>query len=263
MKKSTSGRLALRLTGAISRFIINTIFYLVVVFAIIKGADYVYHFAYQVFGSVAKEEAPGTNVPVQIFRGETTMNIASKLETSLLIVDKYSFLLKTKLKEYNIMPGTYILNTSMDYNDILDIITNPANSIAQEESIEDSKKPSGSEEGGKNEGNAGAESEGNSGASDPGENGNGTGNSSGKSSRAWEAGETGNGAAVSGGKSGRALEARETGNGAAVSGGKSSRALEARETGNGAVASGGKSGSALEAGNSRNNSSVSGTGGAA
>ena len=40
-----------------------------------------------------------------------------------------SFLLKTKLKEYNIMPGTYILNTSMDYNDILDIITNPANSI--------------------------------------------------------------------------------------------------------------------------------------
>ncbi len=262
MKKSTSGRLALRLTGAISRFIINTIFYLVVVFAIIKGADYVYHFAYQVFGSVAKEEAPGTNVPVQIFRGETTMNIASKLETSLVIVDKYSFLLKTKLKEYNIMPGTYILNTSMDYNDILDIITNPANSIAQEESIEDSKKPSGSEEGGKNEGNTGAESEGNSGASDPGENGNGTGNSGGKSSRAWEAGETGNGAAVSGGKSGRALEARETGNGAVASGGKSGRALEARETGNGAAVSGGKS-SALEAGNSRNNSSVSGTGGAA
>ncbi len=243
MKKSTSGRLALRLTGAISRFIINTIFYIVVVFAIIKGADYVYHFAYQVFGSVAKEEAPGTNVPVQIFRGETTMNIASKLETSLVIVDKYSFLLKTKLKEYNIMPGTYILNTSMDYNDILDIITNPANSIAQEESIEDSKKPSGSEEGGKNEGNTGAESEGNSGASDPGENGNGTGNSGGKSSRAWEAGETGNGAAVSGGKSGRILSPGESGNSI--------------------VASGGKSSSALEAGSSRNNSSVSGTGGAA
>ena len=177
MKKSTSGKLALRLTGAISRFIINTIFYLVVVFVIIKGADYVYHFAYQVFGSVAKEEAPGTNVPVQIFRGETTMNIASKLETSLVIVNKYSFLLKTKLKEYNIMPGTYILNTSMDYNDILDIITNPAKSIAQEESIEDSKKPSGSGEDGNGEENSGGEGEENNGASGSAEGGDGAGNS--------------------------------------------------------------------------------------
>ncbi|MDE7297989.1 MAG: hypothetical protein K2N94_04055 [Lachnospiraceae bacterium] len=152
MKKSTSGKLALRLTGAISRFIINTIFYLVVVFVIIKGADYIYHFAYQVFGSVAREEAPGTDVSVQIFRGETTMNIAAKLETSLVIVDKYSFLLKTKLKEYNIMPGTYILNTSMDYNDILEIITDASNSIAQEESVEGS----GAGGGGAGQGTSGA-----------------------------------------------------------------------------------------------------------
>ncbi|MDE7326927.1 MAG: hypothetical protein K2N63_11770 [Lachnospiraceae bacterium] len=136
MKKSTSGKLALRLTGAITRFILNIIFYLLVVAAIYRGATFLYRFSYEVFGSVARAQAPGTNVPVQIYRGETTMNIATKLETSLVIVDKYSFYVKTKLKEYNIMPGTYILNTSMDYNEILEVITDSKNSIAAEESIE-------------------------------------------------------------------------------------------------------------------------------
>lgn len=136
MKKSTSGKLALRFTSAIIRFILNIIFYTLVVFLVVRGGTYVYHFSYQVFGSVSKEPEPGTDVTVQIFRGETTMNIASKLETGLLIVDKYSFYVKTKLKDYNIMPGTYVLNTSMDYNEILDVITDQTNSIAAEESLE-------------------------------------------------------------------------------------------------------------------------------
>ncbi len=123
MKKSTSGKLALRLAGAVTRFILNVIFYVLVVAAVYKGSTFLYHFSYEVFGSVARTEEPGTDVPVQIYRGETTMNIATKLETSLVIVDKYSFYVKTKLKNYDIMPGTYILNTSMDYDEILEIIS--------------------------------------------------------------------------------------------------------------------------------------------
>ena len=139
MKNSTTGKLALRFTSAIIRFILNIIFYILVVVMVTRGATYIYNFSYQVFGSVAKDEAPGTDVPVQIYRGETTMNIATKLETSLIIVNKYSFSLKTRLKKYNIMPGTYILNTSMDYNEILEIITDSSNSIAAEESLEDAE----------------------------------------------------------------------------------------------------------------------------
>lgn len=139
MKKSTSGKLALRFTSALIRFMLNIIFYILVVAFIIKGADYIYNFSYQVFGSVAKDEKPGTDVTVRIYRGETTMNIAAKLETNLVVVNKYSFLLKTKLKEYNIMPGTYVLNTSMDYNDILEVITDASNSIEKEESLEDAE----------------------------------------------------------------------------------------------------------------------------
>lgn len=147
MKKSTSGKLALRLTGAITRFILNIIFYILVVAAVYKGANFLYHFSYEVFGSVARTGEPGTDVPIQIYRGETTMNIATKLETSLVIVDKYSFYFKTKLKNYDIMPGTYILNTSMDYNEILAVITNAKNSIAAEESIESAKDGIGGTKG--------------------------------------------------------------------------------------------------------------------
>ena len=139
MKKSTSGKLALRLAGAVTRFILNVIFYVLVVAAVYKGSTFLYHFSYEVFGSVARTEEPGTDVPVQIYRGETTMNIATKLETSLVIVDKYSFYVKTKLKNYDIMPGTYILNTSMDYDEILEIISDSKNSIAAEGSIESAK----------------------------------------------------------------------------------------------------------------------------
>lgn len=155
MKKSTSGKLALRLMSAIIRFILNTLFYIAVVFLVVRGAQYLYHFSYQVFGSVAKTEAPGTDVTVQIYRGESTMNIAAKLETSLLIVDKNSFFVKTKLKKYDIMPGTYVLNTSMDYNDILAIITDASNSIAEEESIENAGGNSSDNSSGSSEGSGG------------------------------------------------------------------------------------------------------------
>ena len=156
MKKSTSGKLALRLAGAVTRFILNVIFYVLVVAAVYKGSTFLYHFSYEVFGSVARTTEPGTNVPVQIYRGETTMNIATKLETSLVIVDKYSFYIKTKLKNYDIMPGTYILNTSMDYDEILEIISDSKNSIAAEESIESAQDGIGgtkteTEEDGKDE----------------------------------------------------------------------------------------------------------------
>lgn len=170
MGKSTSGKLALRLTGAITRFILNIIFYILVVAAVYKGATFLYRFSYEVFGSVARSEAPGTDVPVQIYRGETTMNIATKLETSLVIVDKYSFYFRTKLKNEDIMPGTYILNTSMDYDEILEIITDPKNSIAAEESIESAQEGIGGKgDAGSNENGQDAEN-GGAGTSGSGEN---------------------------------------------------------------------------------------------
>ena len=133
---TTTANLVFKITSSLVRMFLNILFYLIVVMLIVKAGTYTYNFAYQVFGSVAVEAEPGRDVEFQVKKGESTMDIANKLEVSKLVVNKYSFYLKTKLKEFSIMPGTFVLNTSMDYDEILEIITDISNSIAEEEVVE-------------------------------------------------------------------------------------------------------------------------------
>ena len=76
---------------------------------------------------------PGINAEITIKDGASTMEVASALEMNRLIPNRYSFYLKVQLMGHKILAGTYILNTSMTYDEILDQITNYANSIVQEE----------------------------------------------------------------------------------------------------------------------------------
>ncbi|MBO7354519.1 MAG: endolytic transglycosylase MltG [Lachnospiraceae bacterium] len=116
---------------------IAVIFYAVVVYGIKKAAGYSYDFAYQLFGDTSVEAAPGRDVKITILKGESSMNIASKLEDAKLVTSKYSFYLKLKMKDYEIMPGTFELNTSMTYDDILQVITDYGQSIDAETTVED------------------------------------------------------------------------------------------------------------------------------
>ncbi len=133
---TTTANLVFKITSSLVRTFLNILFYLIIAMLIIKAGTYTYNFAYQIFGSVAVEAEPGRDVEFQIKKGESTMDVANKLEVSKLVVNKYSFYLKTKFKEYNIMPGTFVLNTSMDYDAILEVITDISNSIAEEEAVE-------------------------------------------------------------------------------------------------------------------------------
>lgn len=137
MESKTTSRLVLKMAGGVLGICLNIIFYVIIISFVIKASQLAYHFTYQVFGSVSVEADPGHDVEFQILKGESTMSIATKLENSSLIIDKYSFYVKTKLKQYNIMPGTYVLNTSMNYDEILDVITDISNSIAEEETLEE------------------------------------------------------------------------------------------------------------------------------
>ena len=130
-------RILLNMSIVVLTIGIAIIFYIAVVFGIKKLASFSYGFAYQVFGNVAVEAAPGRDVKVTILKGESSMNIASKLESAKVVVDKYSFYVKLKLKEYNIMPGTYVLNTSMSYDEVLSVITDYSQSIEQELTVEE------------------------------------------------------------------------------------------------------------------------------
>ena len=84
---------------------------------------------YQIFGEVSVQKAPGTDLEFTINEGESTMAIAQRLEYGKLVVNKYSFYIRAKLDTAGagILPGTYELNTSMTYGEILSVITSVNN----------------------------------------------------------------------------------------------------------------------------------------
>ena len=124
--RSTSSRVALKVISTILKILLNILFYTIVIILLVKISGMAHDFGYQVFGKVTASEAPGHDSTIEIKKGESTMNIASKLEVNGIIVNKYSFFIKAKLKKYNLMPGTYKLNTSMTYDEIFNVLSVPS-----------------------------------------------------------------------------------------------------------------------------------------
>lgn len=127
--KSTQAKLILNVTSLVLRLFLNVIFYVLVIMAVVKLSTMAYNFTYQIFGNVTVESGEGRNIEISIQKGESTMNIAAKLERSRVVVDKYSFFIRAKLTKQKIIPGVYVVNTAMTYDDIFDTITNESNRI--------------------------------------------------------------------------------------------------------------------------------------
>lgn len=130
--KSESFKVTMKISSFIMRTLINIIFYVMVIIIIVNVSSMTYNFAYQLYGPVAEDAPPGRKIYIQINKGESTMEIASKLENMHAIVNKYSFYARSRLLEENILPGTYEINSSMTYKEILDIITDYSKSIIQD-----------------------------------------------------------------------------------------------------------------------------------
>jgi UPF0755 protein len=75
------------------------------------------------------------------------MAVANKLEINLVIKNKYAFYLKTKLQNSVLMPGTYTINNSMTYGEILAVITDYSKSSQNEENNPDGDSESGTQAG--------------------------------------------------------------------------------------------------------------------
>lgn len=129
---STSAKLTLKITGFILRLLMNIIFYIVIIILIINVSKAAFNFTYQLYGPVTVDPAPGREVMLQIKKGESSMDVASKLELNRVIDNKYAFYLRTKLQNKVIMPGTYVVNSSMTFDEILMNITDYKASIVQE-----------------------------------------------------------------------------------------------------------------------------------
>lgn len=134
--KSTSVKATLKITSFIIRLLMNIMFYVLVVFLIVNVSKQAFQFTYELYGPVAVENKPGRDILIQIKKGESTMDVASKLEVNRAIVNKYSFYIKSKIDDVAIMPGTYEINSSMTYNDILEVITDHSKSLIQDQDID-------------------------------------------------------------------------------------------------------------------------------
>ena len=120
-----TGRIVLNIFGVVIHIFLNIIFYMVIVYLVIKASHYAYDFAYQVFGSVSVTKNSGYTAEVTIGKGESTMEVANMLDAKKIIVNKYSFYLRAKLTKQNILPGTYKVSSDMDYDRIFKVITTP------------------------------------------------------------------------------------------------------------------------------------------
>ncbi|HWT26472.1 MAG TPA: hypothetical protein VN131_00900 [Mobilitalea sp.] len=114
----------------------NIVFYVLVVILVITCSKAAFEFTYELYGPRTVDSKPGHEIIFQINQGESTMDVASKLEIDRAIVNKYSFYFKTKLQDKVILAGTYKINSSMTYDEILNTITDYNNSIVQDKNKE-------------------------------------------------------------------------------------------------------------------------------
>lgn len=112
--------------GGVIQVILNVLFYIVAIIVVVRFSTAAYELSYQVFGNATVQEAPGRDRTVTINEGDSTVKIAAMLEEKGIIVNKYSFIIRAKISisdRHPIIPGEYVLNTSMSYETILEVIT--------------------------------------------------------------------------------------------------------------------------------------------
>lgn len=122
MSKSNTSKIVLKMTGSVLQLFINIIVYTILILLIVRAGGQAYTFTYRLFGSV-RMDTIGMNVTIQINENESEMNVASKLELNKVIPDKYSFYFKMKLAKAELQPGEFVVNTSMDYDEIIAVLT--------------------------------------------------------------------------------------------------------------------------------------------
>lgn len=132
-QEDVASKLIISMGGGMVRLALDILLYLFLIFAAVYSCKYAYNFCYQVFGSASvTDEANAYSMSITIYDGESTLDIAKRLEGYELIPNKYSFVVKSRLDKVAIKPGTFILSSDMDYDEILDIISD-VSQIQEEE----------------------------------------------------------------------------------------------------------------------------------
>ena len=109
------------IAGGFFRFAV----YLIVAAVVIYIGKTAYDFGYNIFYQQPMDsEEEGRDVTVAVEEGDSVYQIGRTLESRGLIQDAKVFVVQEKLSNYSgkLQPGTYILNTSMTPDEIMEIL---------------------------------------------------------------------------------------------------------------------------------------------
>ena len=100
-----------------------------------SGIKVAYNFGHSIFYAEAVEEAPGHDVEVTIPEGADAKQVGKILKTKGLVKNEYSIIVQAKFFDYEVIPGTYILNTSSTSREILKQLNEVAETAVENEGV--------------------------------------------------------------------------------------------------------------------------------
>jgi UPF0755 protein len=105
--------------------ITKILFAIIIVMVVYVGALTAYDFGYRIFAEKPMSMTPGEEVEVVIEEGMGTTAVADMLEARGIIRDALVFKIQNKLSHYSsgFLAGTYTLNTSMDNDEIMAVLS--------------------------------------------------------------------------------------------------------------------------------------------
>lgn len=110
-----------KITGTIISISVRLIIYALVALLLYQGVSKGYAFGYEIFHSSAVAAAPGSDKSVTI-RTDSSSDAGILLKDAGLIANEYIFMIQAKFYDYDIHPGTFVLNTSMTSKDMLKVL---------------------------------------------------------------------------------------------------------------------------------------------
>ena len=112
-----------KITTTIISISVKLIVYALIILLLYEAVARGYAFGHEIFFAEAVEDAPGTDVVVQISEDETVSQAAEYLAHKGLIKSEFAFIFQSKFYDYDtVYPGTYTLNTSMTSKEILQLL---------------------------------------------------------------------------------------------------------------------------------------------
>ncbi len=123
------------LIGAVIEAIIKVIVIAVVVMFVFRTATTAYDFGYKVFADKPVSVSGGRTITVGIAESASVKDIAQMLEEKGLIDDARLFFVQELLSAYHgkILPGIYDLSTSMTAEEMLIVMSTPAETTKEED----------------------------------------------------------------------------------------------------------------------------------